>query len=162
MQPPNEFCKSNYKTKIFYLTNIRLIWESRKGQRNGKIFLLSEIRLRNDKKAKESWVMFILESQVSWVWVDWSLDTATWNVKNIGTEVWHCLKFWGLVKPGISRSLHISFLLFSFFDKLFFKWYRPNYIADPIFKKISVHYVRLVGLENKIFSGNWFILLSVV
>lgn len=97
-----------------------------------------------------------------WVWVDCSLGTAMWNVKNIGTEVWHFLKFWALVEPGISRNLHIFFFLFPFFNKLFSKWCRPNFIAGPIFKKISIREIRLVGLENKTFSSKLFILFSVV
>lgn len=41
--PLNEFCKS--KTKVFHLTNILQIQESNKWQRNGRIFLASQIRL---------------------------------------------------------------------------------------------------------------------
>lgn len=69
--PLNEFFKSSYKTKVFQLTNVLQIQESNKWQRNGRIFLASQIRLQPDKKAKESRIMLALELQDSWVWIDW-------------------------------------------------------------------------------------------
>lgn len=96
-----------------------------------------ELDLRMIRNQKKAVLCSLWNHQVSWVWVDWSLDTVTWNVKNIDTAVWRGLKFWGLVKPVIATNFHIFFWLFSILMNCFLSGIDQATLLVPFAKRFQ-------------------------